>query len=228
MEPPPVARPIVRGTILVGGTYSYSGSRDDTKEWYWPGSAFWKAAEERNILLFGKNDPFVWSSNVTGMFWRKWTDWKSASSALIWYATSKGLLRAWLAMQALPETQRSVPLVEVDIISHSHAGQVVAYAAARQMTGFRIRTMITVATPPREDMDVIYQRAAAHVAKWVHIYGGSGDWWQQLGRFGGGGHIIGDRAMPHAHENIQDDRQNHETLLTPDLWTRNGWWRWIT
>lgn len=205
-------------TVLVQGTHDYTGTADDAQQWWAPGSPFWREAERHGITLLGAHDPFVWTTDLGGLFGRRrFTDWKAAGEALRWYATLK-------VYQGIKAGEREPFPVEVNMVSHSHGGQVAAYAAARRVVGFRVKTLVTVGTPVRADMARIYERTLKRVGRWVHLYAPR-DRWQVLGALFDGALGI-EREMLGA-ENIKVDGESHSGLLDPALWTAKGWWEFL-
>ena len=105
------------------------------------------------------------------------------------------------------------PDVPVSLIAHSHGGQLAALSIAY---GLKVHHLITVATPPRKDLALIYQRARAQrTGEWWHLYG---DWWRdvmiKLGLLGDGG-LGWRRVIPDADRNIHVAGCGHTDLLEP-------------
>lgn len=65
------------------------------------------------------------------------------------------------------------------IISHSHGGNVVAYACGKY--GLKINGLITVGTPIRGDMYDMYKAAHENIDHHLHLHGGWKDYWQVFG-----------------------------------------------
>lgn len=208
----------VRGSVLVGGTHTYTGKIVDRSLWFWPTQPFWLALKDRDYRPFGQHDPFVWTSDIGGLGWRRYTDWKAAGESLRHYCESKGRGR-WLQAAG-----RGVPRVEADLFCHSHGGQAGVYATLRPVQTFRVRFLVTLAMPVREDMAKVYQKARDRLdqtgGKWLHLYGDRpglfrGDYWQQWG--GGWGPIR------EAHANLHVDGADHAAFKDPTCLDTKGW-----
>lgn len=183
--------------ILVAGTH---GLNDD---WWQPHSKFAKMLTEHRIRLADESDPYTWCTNLDGLRGSN-SVWDTSGNALRWYAHSK---------------VRHYPL---SIITHSHGGQVAAYAAAQ---GLQIDRLVTVAMPVREDMHNIYQAAAKNIGHWVHMHS-NGDIWQVLGGLMDGRFGI-HREVPFADENVSVPGLRHSEFLNPQLWEDYGWWAYV-
>ena len=201
--------------ILVPGTYAYEGRRSDYLQWWSPGADFWCTGERHGLRFLGRNDPFVWTSDLGGLFSRPWTDWKAGGEALRWYGQLK-VLQAALSTGAPPPDPQAVSLV-----AHSHGGQVAAYAAARAVRGFKVDVLVTLGMPVRADMMPIYVAARQRVRRWVAV-SAAWDGWKFLGAWGTQG------RLPDTVEQIAaPSGVDHEGLHSVRLWTDRGWWAWL-
>jgi hypothetical protein len=206
----------MRTYVAVPGTW---GWRDKGKPdaWFQPTSEFAKAMARAGIVPL-RERPFLWTTRINGTeWWRRWfswivpkgfetgdmLDWEAAAEALRWYCEAEGT----------PDV----------VIAHSHAGQVATMAAA---DGLKIPLLITVCTPVRADLSVVYERARANVGTWRHLYAEGGDPIQWWGSFGDG-EVAATRLMRWAHENHGVPGTDHSRLLNdPRLireWTECGW-----
>ncbi len=189
--------------ILLAGTWA-NGRGAPQDAWWKPGSAFAEEGKRHGLEYPDDADPFVWCTGLDGVdiFHEHWL---SAAHSLIWYCQAK-------------------QLTSVNIIAHSHGGQVAAIASG---LGLKIETLITVATPVRQD--VVFHRAS--IRRFVHIYGGVRDYVQILG----GLSLTGleqlkldltrfQRDMPNADRNICKRECGHSDLHEAALWTREDWW----
>lgn len=106
------------------------------------------------------------------------------------------------------------------MVGFSHGGQVVAYAAAY---GPHLKTLFTLGTPVRKDMEAIYAVARSRCDAWYHARSGWRDVWQMLGALFDGA-IRWNRDMPHAQNLIAPGNPTHRGLMDPRLWTQQHWW----
>ena len=185
-------------TILVPGTWG------DSQAWWREGSPFWIAARHVGIPLQNSLDAYNWTTEVDGILGKN-RDWETAGDALRWYSLAKGH-------------------TTVNVVAHSHGGQVALHGAAESL---RIDTLITVATPVRRDMEEIAKKARRNIKLWMHLQSDSSDLMQWLGELMDG-RIGIYRQMPLADKNIMEPGVGHSGLLDPGLWTKRGWWTWLT
>ena len=187
-------------TVLAAGTWGGY----ELESWWRPGSPFVQEAERNGVRLLAPDDPFHWSTRLDGLIGGN-AEWDLSGEVLKWYCHAKA------------------PGETVNLIAHSHGGQVAAYAAAR---GLKIGTLVTVATPVRKDMEGVYARAMENLERWVHIHTDRRDRWQWLGAMGDG--LLGvRRGMPAPAENVLEPGRDHASLLAPALWTARGWWNCV-
>ena len=179
-------------TILISGTW---GLESDL--WWKVASPFWQTAKHRGLDLAAPDDPFTWTTALEGVKGDN-REWIVAASALRWFCKAKGIEKP-------------------NIVAHSHGGQLPLLATEH---GLEIGTLVTVATPVRDD--VLGHLVGRRIHRWVHIHTGAGDRMQLLGELGDG-EISARRKMPGA-ENIYEPDQTHSGLLDADLWTARRWW----
>ncbi len=198
--------------IAVAGTH---GAKHD---WPRPGSRFSTMLQEVNLrpVLDEAGQPFWWNMRLNGWhWWHDLGDWIKSAEQLIKWSATLGL-----------------PLEDMNIIAHSHGGNVVLAAISR---GLKVRTLTTVSTPPRYDKIFDYDRILANIGFWQHIYDSKRDWTATVGptvrRFGFGS--IGDGVfrgriyelpgvLNRGHEGIG----HSGALLDPKferLWIDRGW-----
>lgn len=113
-----------------------------------------------------------------------------------------------------------------NVLAHSYGGNVGLYAAAGTrdpderdgcfgFDGVPIRRLITVATPPRGDMDAVADRAKARIGYWLHVTDTRGDWMQRLGQVFDGRFSFTPRKLQlKADQNIGIPKINHSKLFT--------------
>jgi hypothetical protein len=115
--------------------------------------------------------------------------------------------------------ERKIPPNQLHIICHSHAAQVVAFAAA---DGLQINTLVTVGSPVRADLFEVYHRARSRIGFWWHFYSDRTDRWQWLGEIGDGRVGIV-RRHPCADQNVGLAQVGHSQILNdmrlfPQVW----------
>lgn len=187
-------------TILIPGTWG------DSDAWWRQGSPFWTAALEAGVTLQNGDDPYNWTTEVDGLLGRN-RDWETAGDALRWYVAARG-----------EET--------VNVIAHSHGGQVALYAAAG---GLSINTLVTVATPVRADMEPVIAKARVNLPRWIHLRSDNSDWFQWFGEILDGrlawpGSV---RDFPLADKTVIEGGVGHSGLLDPETWTKLKRWEWV-
>lgn len=189
-------------TILVAGTWGYSTDGDGELKWWEPGSNFYEAGVKAGLLFADERVPFYWCGKLDGI-WGSNGVWESAGRAMIDYARARRL-RA------------------VNVIAHSHGGNLVAYAAKY---GLRIRRIVTVATPVRSDAP--YDSLARASDRWIHIHSGVLDYMQLFGELRALSIHMFQRRMKLAAENIYQPEADHGGLMSVDLWNKENYWRFL-
>lgn len=199
--------------LFVQGTHGWG--RGDEPQWWRDGSPLIAFLEARDFVVLGKQQPFIWSTNVDGVQWwhgkaRKHINWESAGCSLY----------AFLRNPLAPSDY--VPLASRNLVGHSHAMQVIAYACA---AGLKINRLLTLGSPVRADMREIYAAARPNIGHWLHVHSDSTDkmqWYGELfdGHFG----IV--RKQPFADVNLGIPAVAHSRLLNDPacfpLWQCNG------
>jgi hypothetical protein len=125
-----------RGTMIpIGGTRSwreiFTGNVPNP-DWTHPGSPFQKTMEEDNVHIYDPNDPYVWSTDISGILFQSRRTWKAPGWNLKQYCEHKGI-PLYLRMLAL----------------HSHAWQLFLYAL---YYGLEVNNVVAVAPPIRLDV----------------------------------------------------------------------------
>lgn len=187
-------------TIIVDGTWG----RKNEKRWIQKDSLFVTQALDQGINLIDLDEPFDWSTLTDGtpMSGKKHNIWSSWGMALMWYAHLKA---------------RNHP---VNLVCHSHGGQVAAYALEY---GLKVKTLVTVATPVRQDMRKHWKAGEENYIMWFHIHTGRRDIWQWFGEIGDG-HFGIKRKMPEPAINLETSGETHSSLLGTNLWHKQNWW----
>lgn len=192
--------------IAIGGTWAWDGSA--LGQWYdqdSPWSANMRARGlEHHHLLYGDPRPFVWSTDLDGAPWRRWLGMKPKMND--WQAAGHNLFAYCVPPRA---PQYRIPPSELHIIAHSHALQVVSFAAA---DGLRINTLITVGSPIRKDMYEVYERARVNIGFHWHFCSDGTDTMQWLGELGDGAFGI-IRKHPCAQQNVMIPKVGHSGIL---------------
>ena len=122
---------------------------------------------------------------------------------------------------------RAIGLERAHALVHSHALQVLSFAAAG--TAFvpfqRFDTVLSLAGPVREDMRMVRERARDHILRWVQVTDPDGDMRIREGQ-AFDGHLGWQYALPEADVNISAPGTGHSGLLD-DLskWDTLGLWR---
>lgn len=174
--------------ILVHGTWG--------AKWAQPDSEFRKMLVRQRFFIA---PAFEWSGDISGIpsltANGKHSDWRAGGASLSYFL-------------------RDIPYVNRNVIAHSHGGQCVAYCAAFFKTP--IRRLITVSTPPREDMESVWAAAKPSVGYHVHVTAKKGDWmirWGQVfdSRWGW------DSTLPSADQNLVLPDIGHSGILMDPL-----------
>jgi hypothetical protein len=183
--------------VAIPGTWSLRPGIS-SGDWYHEDSPWTRMMRARGFER--ARDPFVWSGGLDGLIpWRKHATWQGAAAGLSYY------------MERL-HGQRVV------VVAHSHALQVVSFAAA--YFGVEIDALISIGSPIRSDIP--YDLARKHIRFWQHVHSDRSDRWQWLGGIGDGALGIV-RACPHADVNhalpdVGHSRILHEPALFARIW----------
>lgn len=128
--------------VLVHGTWD--------SHWTAPASGFRAMLEREGFEV--AVPPFEWSGDVNGIpsltNARKHSDWRAGGFCLALYLAR-------------------LPYEDCNLITHSYGGALAAYAAADY--GARIRRLITVACPPRADLEPVWTRAKPDIGYWLNV-----------------------------------------------------------
>lgn len=201
---------------LVQGTWAW-GHREGRQWWEAP-SPFSLFLEAQHISCIGGLRPFIWNTELDGIGWL-WR--RPAKKHLNW--ESAGLnLYSYLVPPLSAQYDDYVPIVDRNLIGHSHALQVIAYACA---AGLKINKLITIGSPIRHDMADVYKSARPNIASWMHVHSDGSDRIQWFGELFDG-HLGIVRQAPLADVNVMVDNVSHSKLLNdPDafrLWRTKG------
>lgn len=203
--------------IAIGGTWAWNGSSKG--QWYDVDSPFsanmrLKGFEHYHVLGNFKR-PYIWTTDLEGnQWWRRLigrpadhTEWQAAGANLFVYCD----------LQIKP--------CELNIICHSHAAQVVAFACA---DGLKVHTLITVGSPIRADMLEVYRRARPNIGFHWHFHSDASDRFQWLGAIGDSWfsfrHAFSPaRRHPYADQNVGVPGVGHSNILNDmtlfhDVW----------
>ncbi len=143
--------------ILVAGTFGFRGSIP-VGAWWAPSSPFASMLAEMGLDVAGSRPgerPFIWSSDLDGVFESEHVDWKAGGSSLYEYVVPSLCAGARIAPS------------ETTIIAHSHGLQPVLYAAAQNL---HIGHLVSVCSPIRLDMAPVMKAARQNVGRWTHLY----------------------------------------------------------
>lgn len=152
---------------------------------------------------------FMWSTTLDGVD-SSHTTWDASGRALAGYFTPPLLGKPVINSE------------DIFIVSHSHGGNVVAYACGKY--GLKVNGLITVGMPIREDMHDMYEMAAPNIERHLHLYGGWQDYWQCLGAL-----FDGRFGIHREHPFAKNDRTpgGHGAVLREhkyfNLWSKRGW-----
>lgn len=145
------------------------------------------AGEGFAIILAGGR-PYRWSTALDGLIGAD-RNWEAAADSAFYFL-------------------RDVPFEDLNLIGHSDGGNVALILAA---SGFRIRTLTTIGTPPREEINLV--DAEAHIEFHQHIYDLRRDLWGWLGQVGPG-QLHFDRKFNHPRVlNIALEGIGHSSIL---------------
>lgn len=182
--------------LPLAGTHGWSGApRGNWHQWPSPWLQFMEA---RGFVPYNRDEPFEWDTDLGGLFGRR----KLAG----WHAWGLSLRHYLLGPQHF-----SPPCgVDTRIVAHSHAAQLVAYAA---QAGLRIERLVTIGSPVRRDMEPVWANARKNIGRWTHVYSDWTDRWQLLGQAFDGTFGIA-REMPLADDNVRLPGVGHSGLLT--------------
>jgi hypothetical protein len=195
--------------------------------WWRPGSAFIAMLKAHDLSVLNEQEPFRWAGRLGGFDDIAPPDAMDAyadSSAMVQWSMAGWALK-WYISAMLPAP---ISQPEVDVVAHSHGGQVAAFAA---IYGARFRRLVTVSTPVRRDMLRQRRVLREYTQRWLHFYCNT-DQTQAEGVIGDGelhGLPSGDmlnlhRTMPEADQNVEVPTNDHSRMLytDPDLFVSAG------
>lgn len=200
---------------LVQGTWAWG--HKPGLQWWECTSPFCSFLKTLGIETIGGNRPFIWSTELDGL---GWLQRRTVKRHLIWEAAGDNLY-AYLK-PPLSLFDDYVPITDRNVIGHSHALQVIAYACA---AGLKLNRLVTVGSPVRQDMADVYKAARPNIASWLHVHSDGSDriqWFGELfdGHFG----IV--REAPLADRNVLIGNVAHSRLLNDSacfrLWQEQG------
>lgn len=189
--------------IPIPGTDAWDED-ENSYQWYERGSEWTRFMATQNLVLHAV-EYLPWSTSLDGIPTRKGhVIWKGAAKHLICHL-------------------ERVPYKDRNLVAHSHGGNVVFHALAY---GLNIRTLITVGTPVRADMDAVVLKGLGNCGYWHHIYDSSSDRTSILGAlFDGRWRIKHDMDLADSQDNVED--VGHSKILNDhksiQLWKSRGW-----
>lgn len=189
---------------LIPRLVTIQGTHGLEDAWWKPGSDWGKLAEKHHVHFLSHDDPFKWSTALEGIVGKN-RAWESGGDHLKRYLEFKGYNQP------------------VNIVAHSHGGNVAAYALAE---GLKCSTLITVATPVRRDMRDVWKRARRNIYLWVHVHAECLDYMQLLGSLFDGTFGFY-RKMKLADMNLREPTRNHSNLLDATFWEERGWFNFL-
>lgn len=182
-------------TIALEGTWA---SRHEVS-WADPSSPWMLNAMDEGVDFF--DDIFEWSTELDGVIGRN-SGWIAAAKDLKWHS------------------HKYEPNEYVNLVAHSHGGNVAAYACA---DGMYVKNLITVGTPVRWDMRKVWKKAYQNIGSHTHLYGSKDYIWIFFGSFFDGTFGL-HRRFPKPTINYEIGGESHSSLFRPELWTENKWW----
>jgi hypothetical protein len=163
--------------IPVQGTWGWD---EDPKNilWWEQGSPFTERLRTLGLIQLPSKRAFLWSTELEGFqVWErllhtpghKHRIWKAAGLSLCYF---------------LENDLGAIPYYNRNLIAHSHGLQVILYACG--LYGLRIRNLISVGSPIRQDMQEITLKALPNIGNWAHIYDPKKDEVGEAGEFNDG------------------------------------------
>lgn len=208
--------------LPIQGTHGWDNK--PTLRWWQASSPFVAYLAQHGLqLVAGGEDPFIWSTDVDGL------PSLGSRKLLRWQAAGLNLRRYCKPGPAgAPEGTHYVPYESRNFISHSHGLQVVLCAAA---AGLRVRRLVSITGPVRDDMMPIAKAARPNIAEWLHVASDRSDVTQWLGElFDGALGIV--REHPLADRNVCVKKVGHSRLLEDPAafpeWESRGFIEWLS
>lgn len=189
--------------LPIPGTHAHR-DKPTKADWYHHESAFATFLSARGFVHLCPQRPFRWTTDLNGhRFWRRW--FGKASTSRDWFVGGDNLY----AYLQPPVIGHVVPLERTNLIAHSHGLQVVLFAAAM---GCKLRTLVSLGSPVRADLDAIAVEAKKNIGHWTHVYSDHDDRMQWFGEIGDG--VFGiKRQHPRADRNVFIPGVAHSRLL---------------
>lgn len=187
---------------LIQGTWAWG--HKDGLQWWECQSPFCEFLTRADVDIIGAERPFIWSTEIDGM---GWLQRRTAKRHLIWQSAGINLFAYLKPPMSLQDLY--VPIADRNLIGHSHALQVIAYACA---AGLKINRLITVGSPVRADMADVYRQARPNIASWLHVHSDGSDRIQWFGELFDG-HLGIVREAPLADRNVLIAKVSHSNLL---------------
>lgn len=173
-QPIPVTDPL--WILPIAGTEGWG----DT--WWQDGSEWLEHLANANVRALRRDtlrgpQPFRWSTDLDGL-----DPFRALLNVVRGFFNRHKLAAVHRDWQAGGEScagfLTDVPYERRNLIAHSHGGQVGIYAALDR----EIRTLVTIGTPVRGDMQEVYEQARPHIGYHLHICDDTWDLWGTLGQ----------------------------------------------
>ncbi len=203
--------------LPIPGTFAWNGTPTE-RDWYHPQSAFNAFLHANGVEHLCPTRPFVWSTDLDGIGW--WQRWFGRSNTLDWLSAGLNLFDYFDPPLSvlLNRGAETTPFADRNLLSHSHGLQVVLCACAE---GMKLRRLVSIAGPVREDMMATARKARPNIERWTHVCSDDSDRIQWLGEIGDGALGIV-RKHPLADLNICIPKVGHSLLL--DDPKQFHWW----
>ncbi len=156
--------------------------RHGRPNWLELGSEFETYMNARGLKRIGDGIRF-WSSALGSRFMR-------GSEYLVWQ----------FGGEQVDKYLHSIEYEDRNLIAHSWGGVVVAFAAAG-LRDIKIRRLVTVTTPPRRDLDEVWEAAEKNIDSHLHLY--AKGWGDRIGFIARRGRFK--RQIESADENTRID-----------------------
>lgn len=177
--------------------------------WADPGSPFRTQVIDPQGLLVAARVTY-WTGDVNGL--PHWLNPWAGDALSDWR----------LGGEFLAETLARLPLMDRNILTHSHGVQVGAFAAAL----VPVNRFVSICGPVREDMAPVYTAAVAHTTRFVQVFAQDFDWTAWVGTWFSGRPALYSGSLPGAHVNLGLAGIGHSTLLYDaaayPLWFTHG------
>ena len=191
--------------VLVTGTWGEKSEEEWHKDKKWKDDL-----ADIGIKQLDRDVPFLWSSNLDGLIGENY-DWRSGGAALKNYIEAR-------------QCKYGITNEPINLISHSHGMQIVAYAA---YFGLRLGTVVTVAGPKRDKLDRQYKSIQTGSKCWIHVHSDWRDVWQLFGSLRWGSPFGQARDMKYANKNVYIPHTSHTDLMDFELLRNQGIFRSI-